>query len=147
MFVDHAVHQQRRVQRDERQKNAIDEQVGDVIVLAVAVPLHLQILLAERMGEQLDATVADHGLVWVDRYVLYIFERQDEWLIHANMRTHQKRNTSIIDYKSQTYIDDAQWSRHKCRIFLAQHANVCGRLLIRMKSIFDLLYVGNRCTF
>lgn len=31
-------------------------------VLSVRVPFHLQVLLAQRVGKQLDAPVADHGL-------------------------------------------------------------------------------------
>lgn len=56
------IHHQRGVDRYKDQKDGVDQQIGQMKVLAVRVPLHLQILLAQRMSEQLHATVCDHGL-------------------------------------------------------------------------------------
>lgn len=61
------VHHQRGVDGHKDQEYRVDEQVGQVKVLAVRVPLHLQILLAQRMRQQLHPTVGDHCLAEIRR--------------------------------------------------------------------------------
>lgn len=62
-FIVEILHQKRCVQRDECQKHRVNEQIGDVEIFAVRVPLHLQIFLAQRMGQELDSAVCNHGLL------------------------------------------------------------------------------------
>lgn len=58
----HELHELRREERDEDEEDGVEEQVGEVEVLAVRVPLHLQVLLGERVRQQLHPSVHHHRL-------------------------------------------------------------------------------------
>ena len=69
----HVLHQLRGEAGDEEEEDGVDEQVGEVEVLAVRVPLHLQVLLRQWVGQELHPAVHHHGLGKTNHVRVFVF--------------------------------------------------------------------------